>query len=203
MFWLLRDRLEVQLQRKLYLPRRCIDQGAADLVEVGTVERGIRLPQDRMVEDVEHLAPELKPLLSVGAEREVLHERKIKRPHAGTDQRVPSGVAERIGRRKNKRTCIPECAGGLWSRVGIPDNVRPRRAAGVAQVSRCADRRRPAGLKRQDAAGLPAAENLIQNAVGQEPVTGAERNFVDEIRGQPLARIEGREPVLPSQLVLR
>src|SRR5215831_15946565 len=86
---------EKHLQGKLDLPGRRVDQRRRDRTESCDVHLRGRLSENRVIEDIEELRPELG-LSPLGRERNVLHQREIERAHSRTDEGISRGVAERV-----------------------------------------------------------------------------------------------------------
>src|SRR5262252_1327162 len=98
--------LPIQLQRKLDLPRRPLEQqgsaGAGNRPGGRAADLGVRIIELRRVEHVESFGAEFQAAGSALGKCEILEQRQVHLLSARSEENVASGVSERVIARRDE-----------------------------------------------------------------------------------------------------
>jgi hypothetical protein len=188
--------LELQFQRKLNLARRINARRTRDLAEVRIAESRIRLPEDRMIRQVEGFGAELQ--VPRFGQLEGLEQRRIDDALAWAGTDVARRIAQREIRGQGKGSRVEELAAYTDGRIRHTNvaahQIWTLRAAAddATDGLLIGDGEGQAGLPCQTAVDLPAAEGLSGDALEvfaeRQLIVAAERETMPhvEIADRPI-----------------
>ena len=177
-FYLPVHRCENRFKNSIFsaLQTAVVGQRRTDLAGGRRADVRVGETEIRRVEKIVSFEAELEAQLF--GQREALGQRAVNIEIARRVERATRRIAVGVRRGRDEVINVESLVGRLVVEPPVPDAVGPARRAVVDAVLQ-KDRKRASGRRRDDAGGLPPAQNEAQRPVVQPAFAFAERGLVD------------------------